>query len=62
MNKADLQALNDVAWAEVTHAYGPGRPTTLPTTKFFRSKVDTGKIRLKLQNRKGIVSQRQQAV
>lgn len=23
MNKADLQALNDVAWAEVTHAYGP---------------------------------------
>ena len=23
MNKADQQALNDVAWAEVTHAYGP---------------------------------------
>ena len=23
MNKADLQTLNDVAWAEVTHAYGP---------------------------------------
>ena len=23
MNKADLKALNDVAWAEVTHAYGP---------------------------------------
>ena len=22
MNKADLQTLNDVAWAEVTHAYG----------------------------------------
>lgn len=46
MNKADLQALNDVAWAEVTHAYGPGRPTTLLTTKFFRSKVATGNIRL----------------
>ena len=23
MNKAGLQTLNDVAWAEVTHAYGP---------------------------------------
>ena len=56
MNKADLQTLNDVAWAEVTHAYGSGRPTTLLTTKFFRSKVATGNIRLKLQNRKGVVS------
>ena len=62
MNKADLQTLNDVAWAEVTHAYGSGRPTTLLTTKFFRSKVATGNICLKLQNRKGVVSQRLQAV
>lgn len=27
MNKADQQALNDIAWAEVTHAYGPAVDT-----------------------------------